>query len=380
MGLRKGCAVLLFSTVALACGKSHKDPPYQPPPIDPNYVPPPTPPSLHFVIDKIYEHEQPTPTGHAPGGDWTFFDAHLLIGGRFVFGRFDGTAAANYQDTMIELAVPNADEGARVVASFAAASEIPVPAARVRGPLTFPTLQNRQQGNMGRIGSGGPYVEFAGQTAYLSYTFDLDGKSGGFSMQYPEVGIQWLVEHLRDGPRTKRTPATDSHLAANAPQVRSWTPIAMGATILAFSPDSHSAFYRVKSANDQVRIMTVPLDDLTNTKEWKGDLPAVSAREYSPDGKRRATCHNGNTVIIADVAAGTEKTFPIHADDQYWFNHTCPTWLDNRYLRFDTSRPGVLDADTMMQSYLDFSDGDKPCVYSADFTVVGCVDQFGKMQ
>jgi hypothetical protein len=45
-------------------------------------------PRVTFVIDKVYEQQQPTSSApwHGAGGNWTFFDAHTDAGARFGFG------------------------------------------------------------------------------------------------------------------------------------------------------------------------------------------------------------------------------------------------------------------------------------------------------
>jgi hypothetical protein len=242
-------------------------------------------PRVVFRIDHSYSAERPTtsPPWHQPGGDWMFYDAHTAAGVGFGFGyhqRGGGTKSLSFGEAM--LTVPSAAVGAKLVDQFAQAFHGKMPPLRTPQPLRFRPFpsailatastrdplsgfNHRAPGNWTATKL---FLQRSGPEAEVFLNFDPVSKVGEFSEKdsdYADAMVAFLAGELRDGPRPRRTSATDGQISDVGPKIGSWQVVAEGATAYGFLGRSHYAF-KIKDG-PQTRLSVVSLDKPTEKRE-----------------------------------------------------------------------------------------------------------------
>jgi hypothetical protein len=175
-------------------------------------------PKLAFTITKAYEREQPLDHApwHASGGEWTFFDAEAQ-GAHFTVGTFarpikDPALAGfgGFGEAMI--AVPTADDGARLAQAFARGFHVALPPEGAKGSLhvlRFSTavlgrnVARSAEGGFGGTGtwSAGKWFFNGGDSEVFFNYSAVDGR-GEFSEKdadYDKGVAAALAQGLRDG-------------------------------------------------------------------------------------------------------------------------------------------------------------------------------------
>lgn len=180
---------------------------------------------LTFAIDAVHPGQKPTTKApwHAPGGDWTFFDAHTPDGARFGFGMQEpkNVAKSPFAFSKGMLTVPNAEAGAKLVAALAKAFNGKAPAAAPRrelhiAPFTLALLgQNSGRDDRGFSGEGTwtatkLFLQRPGIEAEVFFNFDLAGRRGELAEKdtdYADDLVAFAAGELRDGREAARTEA-----------------------------------------------------------------------------------------------------------------------------------------------------------------------------
>ncbi len=197
-------------------------------------------PRVTFRIDAVYPDAKPTqaPPWHAPGGTWTFFDAHLDGGASFGFGLQVGPAtASSFSFGKAMLTVPSAVDGAKIVDRFATVFHAKPPPGAPAQPLRFVPISvavlGRGQARRASSGFGGTggwtatklFLQRPGLEAEVFFNFDLEDKRGEFAEKdrdYADDMVAFLARELRDGPRPARSPANDPRVSASGPKLEGW--------------------------------------------------------------------------------------------------------------------------------------------------------------
>jgi hypothetical protein len=225
-------------------------------------------PKLSFAIDSIYERHQPSNAApwHQPGGDWTFFDAHLERGTQFTFGfqqkPNSGSEDMGFSFGKGQLTVPDAEAGAHLLDAFARVfgGQAPAPGSRqplVAQPISLAVLaRSAERNDDGSFSGTGPwtatklFLQRPGIEAEVFFNFDLAGKHGEFSEKDAEYATDMLAfwaRDLRDGPPPPRTPKNDPRVSLSGPKLEQWRPIGpAGARFLAFERSGDRLLYSVE--------------------------------------------------------------------------------------------------------------------------------------
>jgi len=201
-------------------------------------------PKVGFRIEAAYPAQHPTAAApwHEAIGEWTFYDAKTLHGVPFGFGLREGTAVDRLSFGEAMLTVPDRAAGEAIVQQFAKAFHGKAPPAKALQPLRFTPFPTAILANGAVRAKGGGFsrgdgswtatklfFQRSGPEAEVFFNFDPVSKSGEFTEKdadYADAMVAFLATELRDGPRPRRTPDTDSNLSAVGPKVESWRLIA----------------------------------------------------------------------------------------------------------------------------------------------------------
>jgi hypothetical protein len=237
-------------------------------------------PSLPFVIDRVYEQQAPadSPPWHQPGGDWRFFDARIYNGARFGFGyAYRPQDNERFAFGRAVLTVPSADDGAALVEAFGRIFHGQVPPPRRRTPLHPRPFSaavlgaDMQRSPGGGFGPGGSYTTMKlflqrgpSPDAEVFFNFSVDRKDGELSEKdaaYADALTGFLTGELRDGPRPRRTPATDANVTDGGPRLGPWRPLRTPGTPFAPDPSSDGRYLMtVDDAGGFTRLVSVAPD------------------------------------------------------------------------------------------------------------------------
>ena len=198
---------------------------------------------IGFRITATYDNQKPSkaPPFHVSGSEgWTFFDATTSDGVPFGFGfEKPNPSASPFAFGKVMLTAPDGATGKRLVATFARVFHGKIPAERTATPIepkptsaAFLAIDaQKSQGGGGFAGAGGGwyatklFLQKSGIEAEVFFNFSLHDRTGEFSEKDPDYAdgmVAFLADELRDGPRPKRTPATDPSLSAKGPTI-TWT-------------------------------------------------------------------------------------------------------------------------------------------------------------
>ncbi|HEX2874872.1 MAG TPA: hypothetical protein VHP33_26660, partial [Polyangiaceae bacterium] len=220
-------------------------------------------PRVSFVIDKVYERQQPLdkPPWHAGGGAWTFFDAHTGAGARFGFGWTHKPSKDGFAFGKAMWTVPDPNMGAQLVSSFARVFDAKVPLPTPQHdlhPLPFSLAvlgDHIARTDQGFSGSGDwfatkLFLQRAGLEAEVFLNFNLVDKRGEFAEKdsdYAEDMVQFMARELRDGPLPPQTPENDARITLVGPKLDDFRPLAPpDATFRGFEAKSTRLLYSVK--------------------------------------------------------------------------------------------------------------------------------------
>ena len=237
-----------------------------------------------FVIDQVYESEQPAPQApyHVPGGDWTFFDAHLASGTRFGFGWTHGPPGELFTYGKALWTVPDPSSGADLVAVFARVFEGKLPAAEpsrplVPEPFAFVALGDAPaRDEHGGVSGGGTwrvhklFLQRAGLEAEVFLNLDLAGKRGEFTekdFDYADHLVAFMARELRDGPLPPQTPDNDPRISLIGPKLGALRPLGPPkATFRAFEAHGTRVIYSVIDGSG-TRVVSAACDGLSDEQE-----------------------------------------------------------------------------------------------------------------
>ena len=244
----------------------------------------PAEPRLTFVIDQVYEREQPAEQApyHAPGGDWTFFDAHLESGARFGFGWTYGPPGERSAFGKALWTVPNPSSGAELVTVFARVFGGKLPATEPSRPLApqpFALVAlagasaRDEHGSFSGVGTWTAsklFLQRPGIEAEVFFNYDLVGKSGEFTEKddgYANHLLAFMARELRDGPLAPQTPDNDPRISLIGPKLGALRPLGPpGATFRGFAARGTRVIYSVVEGPG-TRIMSAPCDGLMEEQE-----------------------------------------------------------------------------------------------------------------
>jgi hypothetical protein len=172
-------------------------------------------PLLPFHIDKVYANEKPATQApwHAPGGEWTYFDARTDGGAAFTVGVKAKKPAGDMPFAFGDVSVvPQSREaGGKLVEELAKAFHAPAPAPGAQKPiqpaqlrmavLGFDTACTPGEG----CGGAGTFIAtkwfLSGGDVEVFFNYDLAGKKGDFSEKDSDYrkGLVAAFAALRDG-------------------------------------------------------------------------------------------------------------------------------------------------------------------------------------
>ncbi|HEY4122630.1 MAG TPA: hypothetical protein VGM56_32420, partial [Byssovorax sp.] len=186
----------------------------------------------------VHPHEKPTTRApwHEPGGEWTFFEATTAKGARFGFGfRPPDPNGQPFTFGKGLLTVADADDGARFVEGMASVLGAKVPPPRARTPLAIKPISlaflgvDAHHDGTGFGGRGGGwtatklFLQRPGLgEAELYFNFNLAKKEGHFAVKdddYKDAAVAFFAGELRDGPRPRRTAATEPSMSEAGPHI-----------------------------------------------------------------------------------------------------------------------------------------------------------------
>jgi hypothetical protein len=220
-------------------------------------------PRVTFVIDKVYEKQQPTSSApwHGAGGNWTFFDAHTDAGARFGFGFTHKPGKESFAFGKAMWTVPDPNMGAQLISSFARVFDAKVPLPTPQHdlhPLPFSLAvlgDHIGRNDDGFSGSGDwiatkLFLQRTGLEAEIFFNFNLADKAGEFAQkdsEYAEDLVLFMARELRDGPLPPQTPENDARISLVGPKLGEFRPLAPpDATFQSFEAKGSRLIYSVK--------------------------------------------------------------------------------------------------------------------------------------
>lgn len=234
---------------------------------------------IGFRISATYESQEPskTPPFHVAGSEgWTFFDATTSDGVPFGFG-FEKPApiAGPFAFGKVMLTAPDSAAGKRLVATFARVFHGKIPAEKAATPIA-PTRMSaaflaidaqKSAGGGGFAGTGGGwyatklFLQKSGIEAEVFFNFSLHDRTGEISEKDPDYAdamVAFVADELRDGPRPKRTPATDPSLSPKGPKI-TWTRTLPGKPY-GMSPSRDRFLFVLPGEGGASRLLATPFD------------------------------------------------------------------------------------------------------------------------
>jgi hypothetical protein len=176
-------------------------------------------PTLSFKIDKVYTNEKPAAQApwHAPGGEWTYFDARTDGGAAFTVGVKAKKPAGDMPFAFGDVTVVPAsrEAGGKLVEEFAKIFHAPAPAPGAQKPIQPAQLRVAVLGfDMactpgGGCGGAGTWTAtkwfLSGGDVEVFFNYDLTGKRGDFSEKDSDYrkGLVAAFAALRDGAPAK---------------------------------------------------------------------------------------------------------------------------------------------------------------------------------
>lgn len=220
-------------------------------------------PRVTFEIDEVHERQKPVDHApwRAPGGDWTFFDAHTQGGTRFSFGwrQSASTDSMAFGKALWSVADPN--QGADLIGIFARAFDGKVPPPMPQQAL-HPTefslvslgdgVDRNDDGFSGRGDWHATklFLQRPGIEAEVFCNFNLNDKRGEFAekdSEYANDMLLFMARELRDGPLPPQTPENDARISLVGPKLEAFRAIGpAGATFHAFEAKGARLVYSVK--------------------------------------------------------------------------------------------------------------------------------------
>lgn len=232
-------------------------------------------PTITFSITKIYEAQKLSDAApfHTSGGSWTFFDAKTSTGTPFGFGFEKPNSGGSFAFGKVVLTAPDAAAGKALVASFSRVFHGKVPPEKSPMPLrpkpisaAFLATDARKEAG-GFSGSGGGwyatklFMQKSGIEAEVFFNFSLGNRSGEFTEKdadYANDMVAFLADELRDGPRPKRSPATDPSLSAKGPKI-AWSRT-ISAKPYGMSPTRDRFWLTFPRDGGGMRLVSTPFD------------------------------------------------------------------------------------------------------------------------
>jgi hypothetical protein len=300
-------------------------------------------PRLSFVIDTVHEKQQPksSPPWHEPGGEWTFFDAHLTDGTKMGFGFLEqkgGGGSFSFGKGM--LTVPDAKDGAKLAQQLSSAFHGKLPPANARGPLRIEPIslailgKNSARGDNGFGGQGTwtatkLFLQRPGIEAEVFFNFDLVGKKGEFAEKendYANDLVAFVARELRDGPPPPRTPENDPQLSAVGPKLDAWRVVQPGAQLMYF--DGNRFLFTVPDGT-ATRVMSATTADPTSAVELaraEQRFGGLKCAKLAPDtcilteskptqGSNTWTSSDVKTISLVDRTKKTKRVLEPPAKD-----------------------------------------------------------------
>lgn len=220
-------------------------------------------PRVTFVIDKVYEKQEPTSSApwHGAGGNWTFFDAHTDAGARFGFGFSHKPGKDGFAFGKAMWTVPDPNMGGQLVSSFARVFDAKVPPPTPQHdlhPLPFSLAvlgDHIGRSDEGFSGAGDwfatkLFLQRTGLEAEIFFNFNLVDKTGEFAQKdsdYAEDLVQFMARELRDGPLPPQTPENDARITLTGPKLDDFRPLTPpDATFQSFEAKSTRLLYSLK--------------------------------------------------------------------------------------------------------------------------------------
>jgi hypothetical protein len=240
-------------------------------------------PRVPFVIDAVHEKQKPKTAApwHEPGGEWTFFDAHLGDGTKLGFGILDepkaGGSSFSFGKGM--LTVPDVENGAKLAKRLSLAFHGTLPPASARGPLRIEPFslailgKDSGRGDNGFSGRGSwtatkLFLQRPGIEAEVFFNFDLVGKKGELAekdQDYANDLVAFVARELRDGPPPPRTPESDPTVSAVGPKLDEWRVVQSGKA--QFVEFEGNRFVFTVPDGSATRVMSAAIADPTNAIE-----------------------------------------------------------------------------------------------------------------
>lgn len=253
--------------------------------VDPNAKP------LDFVVDQTFEKQKPLDHApwHADGGEWTFFDVHLMTSGAKLglgFESLDESFGAALVTT------PSFEESKKIIKAASDQLQVLAPLDTLTpSDLRFtPTTAARSDTHHSvviRVGQ-------ATTTVYVSFnTKEKRGKLEPNPREKPEWNARVISAYFH-GPRPERTEATDPQISAEGPKLGGFTSFAPPQSrFFGFFPDAKHVLYSTPNG----ALLSIAAEEPSKTTEL---VPAGATIED-------AQCSPELCVISSQVDGGTSE-------------------------------------------------------------------------
>ena len=291
-------------------------------------------PQVTFTIEQVFVAQKPSTTApwHEAGGTWTFFDAKTSDDTRFGFGFNVGKPMGGMAEADVMLTVADRENGVKLVSSLATRFKGRVPAEKPAQPLAPRPFKavvlgaDMKRSASGFDGTGGGYhatklfLQRPGIEAELYFNFSLAEKSGMFAekdAEYADDVVEFIASELRDGPRPKRTAATDPNMSDHGPRIR-WLRDLPG-NAFGMSTDRDRFWMAEPVPGGGVKVVSVGFakegdgKELLRVPHLLGALRCGGelclAEDLQPKDPRFASGDDPRAIILFDTKAGIGKVF-----------------------------------------------------------------------
>lgn len=291
---------------------------------------------LKLLITSVVVGQQPSdaPPWHAPGGNWTYFEARTSPDSDAVLAALVPTFGDDMFGRMILVPTTPA-AGAGIVDAFARTFAVATPPVVAGGtlkpfPLHVAVLAANAGHDEGFSGAGSWnatkwFCTDNGDEAEMFFNFSLVDRIAELSEKDPDydAGVaRCLATALRDGAPPPRTPANDPTLAATGPDLvlgkklasRHGIPIAVTATRIVFADDD-GAHGTVSAVDPRTGVVSQLFTSTDRVELGACDATAsVCAVKVSAPGEVRGA-FSGDDRSRAIVLDGATSPLPIVQPD-----------------------------------------------------------------